>query len=312
MIEYTLEEFKRDAAALAASINTELAEVFAPVKAIYGIPQGGIPLAIELSWRLGLPLIDRVALEEDFGVDEVMIVDDLADSGATLDRFPLYKSVALFCKTHTPKESRPTLYLREVADWVVFWWERSQEGSIEDNVTRILEYIGEDPHRPGLIDTPRRVVRSWGEMFCGYEADPAEVFKVFEEDGYNELVWMKNIEFYSMCEHHLLPFFGKAHVAYIANDEKVIGASKLARLVDIFSRRATTQERIAKLVTETLMNHLKPIGAACIIEGVHLCMRCRGVEKQTSEMGTSCLRGRFLEDSHAGRAARAELIGLLK
>jgi GTP cyclohydrolase I len=182
----------------------------------------------------------------------------------------------------------------------------------EHIIYRLLQAIGENPDRPGLLETPNRVVRSWDELYIGYKQDPIDVFKTFEEDGYNELVWMKNIEFFSMCEHHMLPFFGKAHVAYIANDKQVIGASKLARLVDIFARRLTTQERIARQVTESLMQYLKPVGAACIVEAVHLCMRCRGVGKQNSVMGTSCLRGVFLEDSDAGRAARAELIGLLK
>jgi len=181
-----------------------------------------------------------------------------------------------------------------------------------DAIRTIIKEIGDDPDRPGLIETPARVIRSWEELFAGYKQDPADIFKIFDEDGYNELVWIKNIEFYSTCEHHLLTFYGQAHVAYIADGKKVIGASKLARLVDIFARRLSTQERIARQVAETLMENLQPIGAACIIEGIHLCMRCRGVAKQSSIMGTSCLRGLFLEDSPTGRAARAELIRLIK
>lgn len=175
-------------------------------------------------------------------------------------------------------------------------------------IRQIIKEIGDNPDRPGLIETPARVVRSWEELFSGYKQNPSDIFKVFDEDGYNEMIWMKNIEFYSMCEHHILPFYGQAHVAYVASKSRVIGASKLARLVDIFARRLSTQERIAKCVTESLMENLQPAGAACIIEGVHLCMRCRGIGKQNSIMGTSCLRGVFLTDDKA----RQELIGLLR
>jgi GTP cyclohydrolase I len=179
-------------------------------------------------------------------------------------------------------------------------------------IRAMLLQIGEDPDRSGLRETPARVIRSWAEIFGGYHIDPASVFKIFDEDGYNELVLMRNIEFYSFCEHHMLPFFGKAHVAYLASDDRVIGASKLARLVDIYARRLQTQERLCKQITDALMEHLRPRGAGCVIEGAHMCMRCRGVNKQHSEMVTSSLRGRFLEDTDAGRAARAELMGLIK
>lgn len=176
-----------------------------------------------------------------------------------------------------------------------------------DIIRTMIREIGDDPNRPGLIETPARVVRSWDELFAGYKQDPADVFKIFDENGYNELVLMRDIEFYSMCEHHIIPFTGRAHVAYIASDNRVIGASKLARLLDIFAKRLQTQERICMQVTEALMTHLNPAGAACVIEASHLCMRCRGVRKQNSMMVTSCLRGSFLTDDKA----RQELMGFI-
>lgn len=307
MIYYSPEQFKVDCEILAKKIkNARLA-----CKVIYGIPQGGTALAMELSRLLGKRVIDTKELAT-WEKECVLVVDDCVDSGTTISRFKGYTTVVLHIKPCTPKESFPNFHCNMVDDWITYWWEATEERSIRDNVTRILQYIGEDPTRKGLIETPDRVVRSWAELFVGYTQDPKDVFKIFDEEGYNELVWMKRIEFYSCCEHHMLSFSGQAHVAYIANNEKVIGASKLARLVDIFSRRLSTQERIARQVTEALMENLQPIGAACIIEGAHLCMRCRGVGKQSSIMGTSCLRGKFLEDSDDGRAARAELIALIK
>ncbi len=174
-------------------------------------------------------------------------------------------------------------------------------------VEQLLLLIGEDIHREGLQDTPARVVRSWKEIYGGYALDPKDVFKVFDAGTYDQMVICKNIEFYSMCEHHMLPFHGVAHVAYIP-DQKVIGISKLARLVDIFARRLQIQERIGEQVTEALMENLQPKGAACVIEAAHMCMRMRGVQKQNSVMETSSLKGVFLSNT----SAREELMMLLK
>ena len=178
-------------------------------------------------------------------------------------------------------------------------------------VRDILITIGENPDREGLVDTPKRVVKAWGEIFAGYKMKPGDIVTTFDADGYNELVLLKNIEFYSTCEHHMLSFSGKAHVGYIPNG-KIIGISKLARLLDIYAKRMQIQERIGQQVTDALMELLNPLGAACIIEAQHLCMRCRGVEKQESTMVTSSLKGVFLDDTDMGRAARAELMSLIR
>jgi GTP cyclohydrolase IA len=158
-----------------------------------------------------------------------------------------------------------------------------------------------------LLDTPKRVVKSWNELYKGYNQKAEDILTVFSSDGYDQIVLLKDIEVYSMCEHHMLPFIGKAHVAYIP-DKKIVGISKLARLVDIYARRLQIQERIGQQVTDDLMRLLNPRGAACIIEAQHLCMLMRGVNKQNSVMVTSSLKGVFLTDF----SAKEELLKLIK
>lgn len=184
---------------------------------------------------------------------------------------------------------------------------RISKKKMEDLIRTILSYLGEDVEREGIVETPSRVVRSWSELFSGYNQNPLDLIKTFESDGYNQIVLLRNIELYSMCEHHMLPFIGRAHVAYIPKN-KVIGVSKLARIVEIYSRRLQIQERIGEQVTDILMTELESQGAACIIEADHLCMRMRGVGKQHSTMVTSSMKGVFLTDS----SARSELMELIK
>ena len=178
---------------------------------------------------------------------------------------------------------------------------------MKENLKSILAYIGEDPEREGLLETPDRIIRSWGTLFGGYKQNPKEILsKVFTQK-YDEMVLLKDIEIYSTCEHHMLPFFGKAHVAYIPNGS-VVGISKLARLVECFARRLQIQEKLCNQITEAIDQHLKPLGAACVIEAKHLCMCCRGVQKQHSTMVTSSLNGVFLEKPEA----RAEFMRLIQ
>lgn len=177
----------------------------------------------------------------------------------------------------------------------------------EDLIRQQIEFIGDDPSREGLQETPTRIVRAWEELFAGYSGDPADVLTTFDTGGYDQMVLSKDIEMYSTCEHHWLPFFGKAHVAYIP-DRRVIGISKLARLVDIYARRLQIQERIGEQVTGALMEHLAPKGAACIIQAQHLCMMMRGCAKQDSIMVTSSLKGAFKDDLNT----RSELLQLIR
>lgn len=165
---------------------------------------------------------------------------------------------------------------------------------IKKAVREILEAIGEDPDREGLINTPDRVARMYEEIFCGMFQDPKEHLKVtFESEKYEEMVVVKDIPFYSCCEHHLVPFFGKAHVVYIPKDGRLTGLSKLARVVETIAKRPQLQERIAKDTADTIMSELKPYGVMVVIEAEHMCMTMRGVKKPGSKTVTSAVRGVF-------------------
>ncbi len=165
------------------------------------------------------------------------------------------------------------------------------------NVERMLRLIGEDPKREGLLKTPQRVTRAWKELTSGYEADLDSLINraVFHET-YNEMVVVKDIRFYSMCEHHLLPFFGTVHVAYIPNG-KIIGLSKIPKLVDVFAKRLQVQERLTKEIATTLQNKLHPMGVGVVIKARHLCMEMRGVQSEDSPTITSAMLGAFRNDA---------------
>ena len=172
--------------------------------------------------------------------------------------------------------------------------EPSQE--FQDLIRRLLELVGEDPQREGLLATPRRVARSLTWLTQGYNHTAKEVIGngVFKEE-HDNMIMVRDIELYSMCEHHMLPFFGKAHVAYIPNG-KIVGLSKIPRIVDVFARRLQVQERLTEEIAEGLCSVLHPSGVGVVIEAYHLCMMMRGVQKQNSKTITSALRGVFRED----------------
>lgn len=179
---------------------------------------------------------------------------------------------------------------------------------IEQAVRMILEGIGEDPEREGLIDTPARVARMYREVFCGLREDPElHLQKIFSEE-HEEMVLVKDIPLYSICEHHLLPFYGKAHVAYIPRQGKVTGLSKLARVVEGFAKRPQLQERLTTQIAETIMRRLNPKGVLVVIEAEHMCMTFRGVKKPGSKTVTSAVRGLFQKSE----ATRAEAFSLIK
>ena len=172
----------------------------------------------------------------------------------------------------------------------------------------VLLAIGEDPDREGLRDTPDRVIRSWLEIYAGYAQEPASILSTtFEEvEGYDEMIVLRDIPFSSMCEHHMLPFTGLAHVGYLP-DRRVVGLSKLARLVDCFARRLQIQERMTREVAIAVMTHLKPLGCGVVLEATHACMTCRGVKKSGTRMLTSTLEGDFKNP-----ATRAEFLALIR
>lgn len=178
---------------------------------------------------------------------------------------------------------------------------------IENAVREILIAVGEDPNRAGLQETPRRVANMYEEMFAGLSQDPKQHLKLFDEKSNDEMVIVRDIPFSSMCEHHLLPFVGKAHIAYIPSNNKIIGLSKLARIVDNFAKRPQVQERLTHDIADFLDESLSPRGVAVIIEAEHMCMSIRGAKASGSKTQTSALRGIIRSDART----RAEALALL-
>jgi GTP cyclohydrolase I len=166
----------------------------------------------------------------------------------------------------------------------------------ENYIREILHSMGEDPDREGLIDTPTRVVKSWKHLYGGYKMDPAEILaRRFSSEKYDQMILLKDIEMFSTCEHHMLMFYGKVHIAYIPNGH-VVGISKLARLVECFSRRLQIQEKLTQQIADAIVEHVGAVGVGVMVEAKHMCMVARGVEKQNSVMLTTALRGVFKED----------------
>lgn len=178
---------------------------------------------------------------------------------------------------------------------------------VKKAVKEILYAIGEDPEREGLADTPDRVARMYEEIFEGLHKEPRELVKVFQEENHEEMVMVKNIPMYSVCEHHLLPFIGEAHVVYIPCKGKIMGLSKIARIVDVIARKPQLQERLSSEIADIIMETVSPIGVAVIVEAEHLCVTMRGIKKAGSKTLTSALRGKIKSDART----RAEVMALL-
>ncbi len=178
---------------------------------------------------------------------------------------------------------------------------------IEEGVKLILEGVGENPSRPGLKQTPKRVARMFAEILGGTGEDPKAQLGALQEEKHDEMVLIKNIPLYSMCEHHLLPFAGRAHIAYIPKEGRIVGLSKIARVVDILSRRLQVQERLTKQIADLINEKLKPLGVMVVIEAEHMCMSMRGVKKPRSITVTSAVRGSFRNNA----ATRAEALTLI-
>lgn len=178
---------------------------------------------------------------------------------------------------------------------------------IESLIEKLLKTLGENPRRQGLQDTPRRVAKAYESLFSGYQKNLKNIVTVFDNEDYDEMVVAKEIEFYSTCEHHLIPFFGKVHIGYIP-EHKIIGLSKIPRLVEVFSRRLQTQERLTSQIAQGLMEILNPKGVGVVIEAQHLCMMARGVQKQNAVVSTSAVRGLFKKNLNT----RSEFLRLIK
>lgn len=258
---------------------------------LYPIPRGGVPAAFAINRYL-----PDSKITDDIRRANV-IVDDLIDSGRTM-------------KLHLEKNPNalPVTLFGKPEEYIAFPWEgESETASIEDNIIRILQFVGEDPNRPGLLETPKRFAKAWQEITCGYKQRPFDVLKVFEGEGYDEMIVVKDISFASTCEHHLLPFTGTATVAYIPQG-KIVGLSKIPRLVDIFARRLQVQERLTCQIADALEEHLNPVGVGVLIKARHSCCEIRGINKSGHTMITSALRGALKDLPEA----RAEFMALLK
>lgn len=265
---------------------------------LYGVPRGGIPAALAVMAHNVTP---RKFVLTDTPENADIFVDDIVDTGTTRDawrkRFPGKPFAAL---VDVQTETRHP-------GWIVFPWEGSVEGSFEDNVIRLLQFVGEDPERGGLRDTPRRVVKAWQHWCSGYNVHPEDVLKVFSDgaERCDEMVVVEHIPIYSHCEHHLAPIFGHATIGYVP-DKRIVGLSKLNRLAEVFARRLQVQERMTNQIADALMEHLKPLGCGVVIRARHMCMESRGV-KQNSLTTTSALRGVFTDGT-----VRAEFLSLTR
>ena len=261
--------------------------------AVYGVPRGGVPVAYLFAHYPGYFVTDDPTMAD-------LIVDDIIDSGATRERY----------RKTNPNTPFVALVERKVGEggpWIVFPWEGTEETSAEDIPTRLLQFIGEDPKREGLRETPARFLKAWEFWTSGYQGDPAKVLKTFEDGGerYDELILVRDIPLWSTCEHHLAPFFGVAHVGYLP-DRRIVGLSKLVRLVEMFARRLQVQERLTAQVADALQEHLAPRGVAVLLSCRHSCMESRGVQRAGATTVTSALRGVLLQS----QATRDEFMRL--
>lgn len=295
----THEQYAADAVALANKVKASKRKF----SSVYGIPRGGQYPAAILSRELGVPVILNPA---EIDVD-TLLVDDLVDSGRTMDDWTEKYGCSFAAVYAKNGVFLPDFFGRIVGrEWIVFPDEH--DGGIEDCFRRFLEFVGEDPTREGLVETPKRMRRAYEEVFSGYKTDPRDLVKTFTQGTCKEMVILKNAEYVSFCEHHMFPFFGHCSIGYIPND-KVIGVSKLARLLDCYAKRMQIQERMTTQIADFLESELGARGVYVVCEGVHFCMKGRGVKKQDSSMVTSAIRGEFM-DNPAMRAEFLSLIGM--
>lgn len=270
---------------------------------LYGIPTGGSVIAAMVAGHLRDMGREVDILETP--IPGAWILDDICDSGSTLKPYKNYRTAVVHCRTKSL--AIPTIHIEAVDEWIIYPYEHQVAGS--EIVTRMIQLIGDDPTREGLIDTPARVLKAWEEVFVGYRGIEPKV-TTFDSEGADQLITLRDIEFVSFCEHHILPFFGKAHVGYIPNG-KILGLSKLARLVEYKSRRLQVQERLTEEIAKAIEETVAPKGVAVVLEAVHFCMIARGVKKAGQTMGTSVMRGVF-RDKVEARDEFLTLIGRTK
>jgi len=268
-------------------------------KKVFGIPKNGLILAQRLA--LHAP---SVQLVEDVKEADV-ILDDVLASGKTMEHFRRWNPTASLLVMFDKRDD-DVLKL----GWLKFPWE-DYEKDKGDVIVRIIELIGDDPNRSGLLETPERVVKSWLELYRGYTVSNPGLLLKKQFNMHilaDEMIIVKDINVFSTCEHHLLPFIGKAHIGYIPDGNKVVGASKIPRLVDAFARRLQIQERLTRQIATTFMEVVKPQGVAVVLECQHLCMKIRGCRESNSSLTTSAMLGVF----RVNQAARNEFLNRIK
>lgn len=278
---------------LSVALNTYANQQAIAVLRAYPVPRGGVPVAYALQSLVPMLLMETPAEADVF-------IDDLIDSGSTCERYcdehPGIPFFALLDK-RTDEQFK--------GQWIVFPWEVTDDGadaSGNDIIVRLLQLVGENADREGLIETPARVVKAWRHWCSGYGKDPAKLLKVFEDGGetYDQMVIVKDIPIYSHCEHHLAAIIGTASIAYIPNG-KIVGLSKLSRLADMFARRLQVQERLTDQIADALFKNLEPKGVGVLIKARHLCMESRGICQQGHHTVTTALRG-VIKDEPETRA----------
>jgi GTP cyclohydrolase I len=290
-----------------------------PPDMIIGISRGGIypamlvqrMLSERTSQKFDFRIVDPFTSGwmDEFVGKRILLVDDIWDTGATMRYFideAKKKGLAVIPAALVVKTEGE----RKQEVWFTFPWETESDepGGRKQATITLLRSIGEDPLREGLRDTPRRVAKMWDELTCGYTQDPKTLLDTsFSSELYDEMVVLKDIKFYSTCEHHMLPFYGKVHFAYLP-DKKVVGVSKIARLVECFSRRLQIQERMTVQIGKAFEAAVAPLGVGVLVEGVHLCMMIRGVEKENAKMVTNYLSGSFRDRPEA----RAEFLKIVE
>lgn len=282
-------------------------------KYVFGIPRGGMLPAYIIAKLFNATLVTDPDLGLSKRNESVLIIDDILDSGNTMNKYRQedYTNKIIKAVLLSKQEEVPGCIIAEPTGpmWINFPWEidDKEEEGVESNIVRILQYIGEDASREGLLETPHRVQKSYKELFAGYNQNPHDILaKRFTSD-YDQMVVLRNIEFTSMCEHHMLPFFGNVSIAYIPNG-KVVGISKLARLVECFARRLQIQEQMTEQIAQSISEELEALGVGVVVKARHMCMLIRGVSKQQSEMVTSKVLGVMMDNPKA----REEFLNLIK
>lgn len=286
-----------DCGVLASRMVEDIGSKIRGIPKVYGIPRGGIPVAYLCAAR-GCFVVNTPC-------DADILVDDLVDSGKTKETWTHNTKMPFFalCDYMDPPKQK--------GEWIVFPWEEgSAVSNEEDLVLRLLQYIGEDPAREGLRETPMRVLKAWKHWTSGYGKKPEEVLKVFKDgsNGYNEMIIESPIPFFSMCEHHMAPFFGTASIGYIPDELGICGLSKIPRVLDIYARRLQVQERLTVQTADALVSLLKPKGVGVVIKARHLCMESRGIQQAGVYTTTSAMRGVFLDNEKV----RNEFLTLIK